>query len=68
METMLIFPLPNTTPTTDHCTECGGEEYEGDCGRLKTFLALTMRHGNCIEYREKAICEFCAMMIEGYTS
>jgi len=59
-----IYPI-NKQVSTDHCAECGGEEYEGGCGILHAYLMVRLFNDGTVRYfRKEAICEGCAEGIE----
>ena len=53
-----VFPIKKA-PRTDHCEECGGEEYEG-CGPLSGYLVVTLDDcGSVYRYSERHLCDEC---------
>ena len=50
---------------TDHCQECGGEEYEGNTGTLRKYLVVDVEDvlgeiKRTSSYGEQDLCEECA--------
>jgi len=58
-----IYPV-NAKAESDHCAECGGEEFEGGCGRLHPYLVIAVDREGFAEYEEKTVCDGCADGIE----
>ena len=68
--------LVNMNADTDHCSECGAEEYEGTTGSLKTYLfvdtgsnvlhMLDLRDGHLRTLsttEHRVLCNDCADML-----
>jgi len=54
-----VFPT-NASPAFDHCTECGGEEHEGECGALSAVLIVTLDANGVVQYFGiRTVCDSC---------
>lgn len=59
-----IFPT-HYLQSHDHCRECGGEEHEGQCGKLRQYVVVTLDSRGVVErFGAETVCDGCADAID----
>lgn len=64
MSPSLVFHYANKRPTSDHCSECGGEEYNG-ATEMELVHQVILDNDGYLDYAfDTTMCADCVIKIE----